>query len=221
MKKFYVLVLMLAMVPALFAGTVKSVKGKVDVMVGSKWTKATKGMYIKNGTKIMTGLNSSIKVQTKTGYFQVRELSMVTYKDKGTGHQQTIALKSGKVKVRYKKISGIKTSFKVQTPKGTASVRGTEELVSFSPIAGMTVIVYVGHVDIVDGAGNKIATYEGETGGVLTPGEMRTGGERMRRIIRAGRFNQDDMRIINNIIRRRFGIGLDDICDKFGEPERL
>ena len=72
----------------------------------------------------------------------------------------------GKVKVKFKKVEGIKSSFKIQTPSGTASVRGTEEEVSYFPGIGMHVVVIEGIIDVIDNAGQSLPTYQDENSGV-------------------------------------------------------
>jgi hypothetical protein len=125
-------------------------------------------MEIKNGDKIMTGINSSVRVETAGGFFEVKELSMATFREASFAgsHDQKISLETGKVKVRFSKVAGEQASFKVQTPRGTASVLGTEEDVGFTSFKGMTVEVIDGHVGIFNNQGNGFTAGHGEHGGV-------------------------------------------------------
>jgi hypothetical protein len=149
-------------------GTIKDMTGKVDILGGDKWQKAALSMEIKNGDKIMTGINSSVRVETAGGFFEVKELSIATFKEANFAgsHDQKISLETGKVKVRFSKVAGEQSSFKVQTPRGTASVLGSEEDVGYTSFGGMTVDVIDGHIGIFNNQGNGFAAGRGEHGGV-------------------------------------------------------
>lgn len=151
-----------------YGGTVKDMSGKVDVLSGDKWQKASLSMEINNGDKIMTGINSGVRVETAGGFFEVKELSMVTFREANYSgsHDQKLTLETGKVKVRFSKAAGEQSTFKVQTPRGTASVLGTEEDVGYRSFEGMTVDIIDGHVGIYDNQGNGFAAGRGEHGGV-------------------------------------------------------
>jgi hypothetical protein len=168
MKKTLIGIIIAALAVPLFAGTVKTVKGDVDVLIGGKWQKASVGMEVGDSAKIMTSVNSTIRIDNQTGHFIVNELSMVTYHEKSDSKKldQNVSIDVGKVRVRFTKATGIKSSFKVQTPKGTASVRGTEEDVSYYPGSGMDVDVLEGEVDVGDNNGNSFGAGQGENGGV-------------------------------------------------------
>jgi hypothetical protein len=122
----------------------------------------------------MTSVNSTIRIDNRTGHFIVKELSMVTYHEKSTDKQldQRLSIEVGKVRVRFAKAQNIRSSFKVQTPKGTASVRGTEEDVSYYPSAGMDVNVIEGNIDVGDNNGNSFGASGGENGGVGNNGNL-------------------------------------------------
>ncbi len=168
MKKVIAVAVLIFAFQILFAGVVKDMTGSVDVLINGKWQKAALNMEIKDGTKIMTGLNSTVKVETAGGFFTVNELSMVTYQEilSDKFHAQKLALNMGKVKVRFSKIQGTQSSFKVQTPKGTASVLGSEEDVSFYSSSGMNVDIIDGTIDVGDNNGNSFTGHQGDHGGV-------------------------------------------------------
>lgn len=174
MKKLFLLSVVVFIAAPLFAGTVKDVKGDVDVLIGGKWQKASSGMDIGDNTKIMTGISSTIRIDNTTGHFIVKELSMVTYREKISDKEidQKLSIDVGKVRVRFAKAKSIKSSFKVQTPKGTASVRGTEEEVGYYPLMGMSVEVILGLIELVDNNGNGSGMGQGENGGVGQNGEL-------------------------------------------------
>lgn len=174
MKKFTVLLFILAFVNVMSAGTVKELAGSVDALIKDKWTPVKIGQEILDGTKIMTGLGASVKVETKGGFFVVNELSMVAYSENITDQNadHKVAISVGKVKVRFSKIQGIQSSFKVQTPKGTASVRGTEENVSYFPSSGMSIEVIDGHIDVIDPSGSSFTAGAGQNAGVNHSGGL-------------------------------------------------
>lgn len=155
-----------------YAGTVESVTGKVDVLVGGSWKKATVGMTIADGTKIMTAVGASVKIKTTGGYFSVKELSMVTFQER-TGQNsshQTVRVDMGTVGVQFTRAQGMDTSFQVQTPRGTASVRGTEEIVTYYPMSGMTVTVIEGLIIISDAHGNSIPLTQDQIASIAQSG---------------------------------------------------
>ena len=175
MKRIYiVLALSFLVTGILFGGTIKELKGSVEVMIDNKWQPAKEGMEVPDGVKIMTSVNSSAKISGKVGYFIVKEMSVVTYSEKDNGQKvdQSVSIDVGKVRVRYDKVEGIKSTFKVQTPKGTASVRGTEKDVSYFPNSGMKIVVIEGLVDVIDNQGNGFMASVGETAGVSSDGEI-------------------------------------------------
>jgi|GEM_PF-2185942 len=151
-----------------YGGMVTEISGKVDILSGDKWQKAVLAMEVKTGDRIMTGMNSSIRVETEGGFFEVKELSMVTFSEArtSTSHDQKLTLDTGKVRVRFSKIIGVQSSFKVQTPRGTASVLGTEEEVGYSSLNGMSVYVIDGQVVAANNNGNSLGIDRGGHGGV-------------------------------------------------------
>jgi hypothetical protein len=157
-KLFIVLLLCTAAAFQAYAGTIESLTGKVDVMINGAWKTATVGMTIADGTKIMTGMDSTVKIKTTGGFFQVKELSMVTFREQtaeNTSHQQ-VEVDMGTVNVQFQRVQGANTSFRVQTPRGTASVRGTWEEVTYYPMTGMSVTVIEGSIIVVDLNGNSL-----------------------------------------------------------------
>jgi hypothetical protein len=158
----------------LFAGKVVEVKGDAELMVNGSWTKAAADMTVADGTKVMTGVGGSIKIQAPVGYFIVNEMSIVTYSEKTSQGKadQSVSVDVGKIRVRYDKVAGIQSTFKVQTPKGTASVRGTEEDVGYYPVSGLKLDVIEGSVNIVDNNGNSFNSSTGESSGVSTGGDI-------------------------------------------------
>jgi len=174
MKKLFISGIMLLMCQLMFGGVVKEISGSVDVLIDGKWQKAALNMEIKDGTKIMTGLKSSVKVETKGGYYIVKELSLATFNELSTdkSYDQKISLDMGRVRVRFEKIKDVKSTFRVQTPRGTASVRGTEKEIGYNSFSGMDVLVIKGFIDIFDNSGNNLTAGEGQEGGVDENGNL-------------------------------------------------
>jgi hypothetical protein len=222
MKKFLVFILAALVASPLFAGKVKDVNGSVDILQGGKWVKAREGMEIGDSTKIMTGMNSTITIDGKAGTVVVKELSMITYGEKTTAKSvdQKVDLAIGKVRVKFVKARGIQSSFKVQTPKGTASVRGTEKDVFSFPIAGFGVNVVTGAVEVYDANGNVIVSFQGENAGVGGDGEL-FGDSDLNEDLSgfADQFGDDDT--MNDSLDDILDDFLQDLFDYLGEPERL
>ncbi len=148
----------------MWAGTVQSISGDAMADLGKGWTPVKVGMKIPNGTDLMTGFDSKIVIKYGAGEFTVDELSQVTFKEKTSKNRvdNELDLKLGKVRVKYQKLQSRKeTSFKVTTPRGSASVRGTEEEVLYFPDFGMKVRVLIGHVDVRSRAGMQVSVRQG------------------------------------------------------------
>ncbi len=157
-RALFTIIITLAAVIGAYAGTVETVTGKVDVLIGGSWKKATVGMNIPDGTKIMTAIDSSVKIKTTGGFFQVKELSMVTFHEQtsDSGSRQAVNVQMGTVNVQFQRVQGTSSSFDVQTPRGTASIRGTWEEVTYYPMTGMQVNVIEGLIVISDNHGNSL-----------------------------------------------------------------
>ncbi len=227
MKRSSLIAAMLLLASQLFAGKVISVSGKVDVMSGGAWQKARVGMNIDNNTRIMTGVNGQMKVSSAHGTFIVKELSMVTYKetssDKGTKVDQNLDMKMGKVQVKFQKVDGVKATFKVKTPKGTASVRGTELVVIYYPTAGMDVQVLQHVVDVLNNFGEVVPTAEGQNMMITFEGDFRDKLNELREQfdLDPSEWSRDDQtswRIINDILDDVFDYTRNNLSN---EPERL
>jgi hypothetical protein len=168
MKYVFIIITVVFTFGLSYGGMVTEISGKVDILSGDKWQKAVLAMEVKTGDRIMTGMNSSIRVETEGGFFEVKELSMVTFSEvRSSGlHDQKLTLDTGKVRVRFSKVIGVQSSFKVQTPRGTASVLGTEEEVGYSSLNGMSVYVIDGHIVAANNSGNSLGVDRGGHGGV-------------------------------------------------------
>lgn len=224
MKSLILVLAGLFVAGAVYGGTVTQVSGDVDCLIGGSWTSAYVGMEISDGTKIMTGLDAELKVSTTGGAYVVEELSMVTFNEETSEEatDQNLDLELGTVDVEFKRASGLSMSFSVSTPKGTASIRGTRERVSYFPSSGMNVQVLLGEIGVYDLAGNSIGVSEGQSAGVGANGGMETGGQNLSGFFGESGSHLDEetaAELLNQLIEifnPYYGI-----LDQLGEPERL
>lgn len=202
-----------------FSGTVKEVSGSVDVLVGGSWTEAYVGMTISDGTKIMTGVGGSMTVSMTGGAFTVGQLSMVTYEESSTdsSSSQNLDLQLGSVDVEFSKISGISSSCSVTTPRGTASIRGTRELVMYFPSSGMHVEVLSGHIVVFDLAGNALPAYEGQQALIDEIGVISGSVDLQDQILEGmDDLSEEDIEFIEEVINN-FLNGVTDLDDILGQ----
>lgn len=152
MKKIFIISFMMcvfAYSSAYSEIVVKSVTGDVVYKDESQWKSLNAGQVLREGTKISTGVRSSAVISIDNSMLRVQQLTMIkifrnrTVKDSENTH---IGLKYGSLNARVKRISTLKTSFKITTPVATSSVRGTEENVSYGPKTGMVIRVVEGTV---------------------------------------------------------------------------
>jgi len=229
MKKLMLTLMAVLMTAPLFAGKVVTVRGKADMLRNGKWTAIKKGMVIKNNTRIMTGMRGYVRVKERFGTFSVRELSMLTYHEKSgkKSNFQKVNLKIGHVRVSFKRIKGIKAGFKVRTPQGTASVRGTEQLVSFVPGQGMNVQVIHGIVQVLNNQGSGIPTSLGQNLGIDPQGNLHDQWDNVKNFFQAyypdvADWNDLNPDQINQILNDVFNLPqIINILNGLGEPERL
>jgi hypothetical protein len=129
--------------------TVTSIKGQARYKTANQWVDLKSGMKLAQGTKISTGVNSSIVLDINGDTITIRQMTMIKIEENmlsTTESNTKIGLKRGGLNVRVAKLKTLKTSFKVSTPVATSSVRGTWEDVTFGPNRGMIVKVLEGEV---------------------------------------------------------------------------
>jgi hypothetical protein len=206
----------------LYAGEVVSVQGDVRAFVDKTWQVVKKGDQIPSGTKIMTGVKSQVEIQSPYVRCVVKPMSLVTYTEKTAGQNVStdVSLKTGTVEVKYNKPPQGKVEFRVQTPKGTASVRGTEEVVSYSAIEGMKVTVLSGHVEAV---GRQLFTEQNIE--VSPGGTVWDDSEKLKEIVGVLDEVKDEKTLseIQDLLRGLLGeeLSLDDIAKILGDPQKL
>jgi len=138
--------------------TVKSVRGKVSYKTGRVWKVLSKGMSLKEGTKISTGVRGRTVIKLNNHFLRIRPLTMIKLyenKSKNKSSLTRIGLRRGSVRAKINRKKNVRTVFKISTPVATSSVRGTEEEVSYGPNAGMQIEVIIGKIEALSENGIK------------------------------------------------------------------
>jgi hypothetical protein len=128
---------------------VVSTKGEAAFLAGSQWKPLSKGQTIAEGTKVSTGVASSIILNIDGSIVTVKPMSSIKiYKNSkdDTTRETSLGLQYGSVRAKVNKVERVKTKFNITTAVATSSVRGTEELVSFGPGKGMSIRVIEGTI---------------------------------------------------------------------------
>lgn len=128
---------------------VLSVKGTAAYKAGAQWVPLAAGAPLAVGTKISTGVRSTVEIKVNNHTVTVEPLTIMKISqsmEDAKSSTTNIGLRRGAVKAKVARDARIKTVFKVSTPVATSSVRGTEEIVIYSPTFGMRIIVLNGTV---------------------------------------------------------------------------
>jgi len=155
---------------------VVSTKGEAAYLAGSQWKPLAKGQTLPEGTKVSTGVASSIVLNIDGSIVTVKSMSSIKIyknsKDEST-RETALGLQYGSVSAKVNKVEKVKTKFNITTAVATSSVRGTEELVSFGPGKGMQVKVIEGTITAFNqqGVSNQIS---GRLTFNLSNGEVRS-----------------------------------------------
>ena len=154
MKKYLVPILLVITLLA-FAGVsfaeirVLSVKGTAAYKAGGQWVPLQTGAVLAVGTKVSTGVRSNVVIKINNHTVTVQPLTIMKVSESaedGKSSTTRIGLRRGSVRTKIAHDARIKTVFKVSTPVATSSVRGTEQIVVYSPTFGMRVFVLSGNV---------------------------------------------------------------------------
>lgn len=155
MKKYSITIL--AMMTVLFiAGSsyaeirVLSVKGTASYKAGGGWAPLTTGTALAVGSKVSTGVRSRVEIKVNNHTVTVEPLTIMKISesiDTNDSSTTRLGLRRGSVRTKVARNARIKTVFKVSTPVATSSVRGTEQIVVYSPTFGMRVFVLSGTVE--------------------------------------------------------------------------
>ena len=130
-KLFIIAVTMLfiASAPAFSAITVVSARGETGVLEKGKAVPLKAGMPVKEGSTIVTGVNSEVVLDIDGSKLTLRSLTTMKVMHNSTtatSSDTRVAMKRGSVVSEVKKIHNVKTSFKVSTPVATSSVAGNK-----------------------------------------------------------------------------------------------
>ena len=128
---------------------------------------------VHEGDIIATGINDRATILLRDGsvvwvnyltIFKVSDLDVpsVVPGQSDQNYKVNLKLKVGAVRVRVPKVRTIQKKFAVQTPQGTASVRGTEQVVQYSPQLGIRAQVLSGLVEVQNTTGGKQYATRGE-----------------------------------------------------------
>ncbi|HNR89934.1 MAG TPA: FecR domain-containing protein [Spirochaetota bacterium] len=137
---------------------VASVSGTVAFKADRQWRPLTRGMTLREGTKVSTGVRSTAEISIDGATLTVRPLTMIKISRNAVSKDASdtkIALKYGGVNAKVPKLKTVKSVFKIQTPVATSSVRGTEQEVFFGGMSGMTIRVPEGTVDAENRNGSE------------------------------------------------------------------
>lgn len=154
---------------------VVSTRGEAAYKDGAAWKPLAKGQTIKEGTMVMTGVNSQAVLNIDDNLLTIKPLTTIKVLKNSltkSSSDNAIGLKNGSVNARVKRIGTLKTRFNIVTPVATSSVRGTEQNTSHGPAFGTRILVPVGLVNASNDSGvNK--NVGGRSSFSLRPGNQR------------------------------------------------
>ncbi len=155
MKKIFTIISVATVV--LFAASytfsavlVVSTKGEAAYKDGAAWKPLAKGQTIKEGTMVMTGVNSQAVLNIDDNLLTVKPLTTIKVLKNSLSKESSdnvIGLKNGSVNARVKRIGTLKTRFNIVTPVATSSVRGTDKTISHGPGFGTGMVVPIGSIN--------------------------------------------------------------------------
>lgn len=153
-----VLVLFLFAASTAFAKiTVVSVKGKAAFKTGRTWKPLTRGMTLRQGAKISTGVRSWVKLKMFRSTVTVKPLTMMKIYENSSRKNRIrtrIGLRRGSVRAHVTRGRRVKTVFKISTPVATSSVRGTIEDATHGP-SGSVFLAPEGSFNVVSHNGQR------------------------------------------------------------------
>jgi len=159
-------------------GVIRELTGEVEIKPAgaSSFTAASAGTEISLNTIVSTGFRSTAIIAIGSSLITVRpltRLSLAEIQSSANAENVNVNLQTGRVRVDVKPPAGTRTSFKVQCPSATASVRGTSfefDTVNLNVYEGRVVFGgNAGAAAIVD-AGN--ASFAADDGTAADPAEV-------------------------------------------------
>jgi hypothetical protein len=142
---------------------VEVVIGKVEYKSGDQVLPVTKGLTIKNGDTIVTGLGQMVILRLGNGgQLVVYEKSEMTMKSKeGDAAKSILELDTGFLWVRVPKLKK-DSSFSVDMPGATAGIRGTAFSASVTEKKESQVCVCEGEVKVTNPKGEEAVLKQGQ-----------------------------------------------------------
>ena len=142
---------------------VEVVIGKVEYKSGDQVLPVTKGITIKNGDTIVTGLGQMVILRLSNGgQLVVYEKSEMTMKSKeGDAAKSILELDTGFLWVRVPKLKK-DSSFSVDMPGATAGIRGTAFSASVTEKKVSQVCVCEGEVKVTNPKGEEAVLKQGQ-----------------------------------------------------------
>jgi len=149
--------------------------GTVELQLSgsSEWKNAVQGQTILPDSIISTGFKSSALIGIGNSFISIRPLTRLSFREisERSGTETVSAsLQAGRVRFDVKAPAGSRSSFNIQSPVATASVRGTvfemgifelgviEGSVEYSGISGTPVLVDAGRNSTIDIKRGKVLT---------------------------------------------------------------
>ncbi len=126
---------------------VVSVKGTASYKTTGAWTPLQAGAVLAVGTKVSTGVRSSVVINVNRHTVTVYPLTIMKITESMETENSSstkIGLRRGAVRTKIARDARIKTVFKVSTPVATSSVRGSEQLTFSGPTMGSHIFVLGG-----------------------------------------------------------------------------
>ncbi|MBI3890698.1 MAG: FecR domain-containing protein [Candidatus Wallbacteria bacterium] len=163
--------------------TIKSVSGEAEMKAApsTAFVAATVGAKLKSGDYIMTGFDSSVVLafedNSEVTVSQLTQLRIDEFLKAENRAKTQLYLRVGTVQAKVKHTAAVRSDFSVVTPTCTASVRGSEERVSFLPGFGTTVEYLEGLGVAQDARGQTVLLRANDTAKVSHAGSMSTPGD--------------------------------------------
>jgi len=165
---------------------IKEFTGTVELKPSgsANWTPAKAGTVVQKSTIVSTGFKSTAILTVGNSTITVHPLTRLSLEELMNQNQsETVDLKlnTGKVRVEVAPPSGGRTSFTVQSPSATASVRGTsftmdsnsiqvqKGAVGYSSAGGSPVTVSAGNESYIDSDGNVVTALAALEAAIVIP----------------------------------------------------
>ncbi|MBI2945169.1 MAG: FecR domain-containing protein [Candidatus Wallbacteria bacterium] len=163
--------------------TIKSISGEAEVKAApaTDFVAAAVGAKLKGGDYIMTGFESTVVLafedNSEVTVYQLTQLRVDEFLMKENRAKTQLFLRVGTVQAKVKHTASVRSDFSVVTPTCTASVRGSEERVTYLPGFGTTVEYLEGLGLAQDARGRAVLLRANDTAKVSQSGSLATPGD--------------------------------------------